>query len=134
MKKFFCFLILFPITAFAQAGKYDFSESAGEYISSSDNVFYIIGGILIISMFGGWRVFKTVFTFFACAFALIGVAAGYMFILFKIGTSLQVMFLGDTPKNNSIGFLSLLVFFAGWFTPMWIYFKKTDSRNQKDES
>lgn len=119
--------------AFAQAGKYDFTENTGEYISNSDNVFYIIGGILILSMFGGWAVFKKVFTFFAYVFGLLGIAGGYAFILFKIGTYLQVILLGDTPKNNTYGFLSLVVFAVGWFTPIWIYAKKTDKVNEKDE-
>ncbi|WP_408595588.1 hypothetical protein [Limnohabitans sp.] len=134
MKKYFYFLIAFPIIAFAQAGKYDFTEDAGEYISNSDNVFYIIGAILILSMFGGWSVFKKVFTFFAYLFGLLGIAGGYAFILFKIGFYLQVILLGDTPKNNTFGIISFVFFIFGWFIPIWIYAKKTNEENEKDES
>jgi hypothetical protein len=123
--------MLLPILAFAQTGKYDFTEDAGEYISNSDNVFYIIGGILILSMFGGWSLFKRVFTFFAYLFGLLGIAGGYVFILFKIGTYLQVSLLGDTPKNNTFGFLSLVVFIVGWFIPIWIYAKKQRMKSRK---
>jgi len=125
MKKFISLFLLLPVLFYAQAGKYDFTIDTGEYVNNSDNIFYIIGGILLLSLFGGWDLFKTVFKFFLYFFLILGIAAGYMYILSKLGIILQVILHGDTQKNNSIGIVGLLVFIVGWFGPILIYAKKT---------
>jgi len=132
MKKniFLIFLLTISFVTLAQSGKYDFSVDTGEYVSNSENVFYIIGGIIVLSLFGGWKLFKTVVLFFAGIFALFGIAGGYMYLLMKIGIYLQVATFGDTPKNNSVGLISVLTFIVGWFTPIWIYSKRSSKKNE----
>ena len=132
MKKnlFLIFLLSISFATLAQSGKYDFSVDTGEYVSNSGNGLFIIGGIIVLSLFGGWKLFKTVVLFFAGIFALFGIAGGYMYLLMKIGVYLQVAIFGDTPKNNSIGLISVLTFILGWFTPIWIYSKRSSKRDE----
>ena len=114
-------IYLLSFSANAQSGRWDFSSDLGnEAASSSSFGLYVIGIVYLLGIFFCGKDIRQVLL--GIALALVGFYL-YAFALFKIGSALQVLTSGDTPKNREISLLSLIIFLIGWFLPIYIYSK-----------
>jgi len=122
---------LAAVTSISHARTYDdYLYDLGGGSGSGDGVLLLIGLFWLLSIFGGWKVFKTVSLWIMGVVAALLIIAGYCLLLMKTGTYVQTNILGFPAKDES--WLGLLFFVFGWFGPLYLYSRLSD-KSVKDE-